>query len=204
LIGAPALGAVIGYRFFVLMHCPPMKSAFALLLLAATLTAHAQQTTPASPMPQDKTQASPRLNPATDRAEHLSDQMTRDLRLNGYQSARLRAINTDKITKLAAAERQYANSPEQLDKQSKAIARERDTELQGVLTTDQYTDYFDARKRYAQADRDYSHNASASILVNSVQNPSPVRANNATIAPSKTKDTRRAGEPFGRTLRQQP
>jgi hypothetical protein len=181
-----------------------MKSAFAFLLLATTLTAHAQQTTPAMPMPQDKTQASPRLNPLTDRAEHLSDQMTRDLRLNGYQSARLRAINTDKITKLAAAERQYANSPEQLDKQSKAIARERDTELQGVLSTDQYTDYFDARKRYAQADRDYSRNASASILVNSVQNPAPVRANNATIAPTKTKGTRRAGEPFGRTLRQQP
>ena len=181
-----------------------MKSAFAFLLLATTLAAHAQQTTPAAPMPQDKTQPSPRLNPATDRAEHLSDQMTRDLRLNGYQAARLRAINTDKITKLEAAERQYANSPEQLDKHSKAIALERDTELQGVLSTDQYTDYFDARKRYAQADRDYSRNASASILVNSVQNPAPVRANNAIIAPTKTKETRRAGEPFGRTLRQQP
>jgi len=182
-----------------------MKSAFAFLLLAATLTARAQQTTPATPMPQDKTKQSPRLNPATsDRAEYLSNQMTRDLRLNGYQSARLRAINADKIAKLEAAERQYAKNPEQLDKQSKAIARERDTELQAVLSTDQYTDYFDARKRYAQADHNYAHNASASILVNSVQNPSPVRANDATITPTKTKETRQSGEPFGRTLRQQP
>jgi hypothetical protein len=182
-----------------------MKSAFAFLLLATTLTARAQQTAPASPMPQDKTQQSPRLNPATsDRAEYLSNQMTRDLRLNGYQSARLRAINSDKIAKLEAAERQYAKNPEQLDKQSKAIARERDTELQAILSTDQYTDYFDARKRYAQADHNYAHNASASILVNSVQNPAPVRANDATITPTKTKDTRQAGEPFGRTLRQQP
>lgn len=184
-----------------------MKSVFAFLLLAGALSARAQQLAPAqgpsASMPQDKTQPSPRLNPAvSDRAEHLSDQMTRDLRLNGYQAARLRAINTDKITKLEAAERQYAKNPEQLDKQSKAIARERDEELQAVLSTDQYTDYFDARKRYAQADHDYAHNASASILINSVQNPSPVRANNATIAPAKTKDTRRAGEPFGRTLRQ--
>jgi hypothetical protein len=155
-------------------------------------------------MPQDKTQQSPRLNPATsDRAEYLSDQMTRDLRLNGYQSARLRAINADKIGKLEVAERQYAKDPAQLDKQSKAIARERDQELQAVLSTDQYTDYFDARKRYAQADRNYARNASASILVNSVQNPAPVRANDATIAPAKTtKETRRTGEPFGRTLRQ--
>jgi hypothetical protein len=182
-----------------------MKSAFAFLLLAATLTARAQQTTPATSMPQDKTQQSPRLNPATsDRAEYLSNQMTRDLRLNGYQSARLRAINADKITKLEAAERQYAKNPEQLDKQSKAIARERDAELQAVLSTDQYTDYFDARKRYAQADHNYAHNASASILVNSVQNPAPLRANDATITPTKTKETRQSGEPFGRTLRQQP
>jgi hypothetical protein len=184
-----------------------MKSAFALLLLAATLTARAQQVAPdqgpSAPMPQDKTQSSPRLNAAvSDRAEHLSDQMVRDLRLNGYQAARLRAINSDKINKLEVAERQLAKNPDQLDKQSKAISRERDQELQAVLSTDQYTDYFDARKRYAQADRNYAHNASASILVNSVQNPSPVRANNATIAPTKTKDTRRAGEPFGRTLRQ--
>jgi hypothetical protein len=127
-----------------------MKSAFALLLLAATFTARAQQVAPdqgpAAPMPQDKTQSSPRLSPVNDRAEHLSDQMTRDLRLNGYQSARLRAINTDKISKLESAERQYAKNPEQLDKQAKAISRERDAELQAVLSTDQYTDYFDARK----------------------------------------------------------
>jgi hypothetical protein len=182
-----------------------MKSAFAFLLLAATVsTTRAQQGVPAA-MPRDKTQASPRLNPATtDRAEYLSSQMTRDLRLNGYQSARLRAINADKIAKLEAAERQYAKDPDQLDKQSKAIARERDAELQAVLSTDQYTDYFDARKRYAQADHNYAHNASASILVNSVQNPSPVRANDATITPTKTKETRQSGEPFGRTLRQQP
>ncbi len=184
-----------------------MKPAFAFLLLAATLTARAQQTTPATPMPQDKTQPSPRLNPATsDRAEHLSEQMTRDLRLNGYQSTRLRAINADKIAKLEAAERQYAKNPEQLEKQSKAISRERDQELQAVLSTDQYSDYFDARKRYAQADRNYAQNASAAILVNSVQNPAPVRANDATIVPTKTttKSNRPSGEPFGRTLRQQP
>ncbi len=186
-----------------------MKSAFALFLLATTLTAQAQQkpAIPApAPMPQDKTQQSPRLNPATsDRAEHLSGQMTRDLHLNGYQAARLRAINSDKVSKLEVAERQYAKNPDLLDKQSKAIGQERDQELQAVLTTDQYTDYFDARKRYTQADRNYSRNASASILVNSVQNPEPVRANNAIIAPTPIKSkgpARQGSEPFGRTLRQ--
>ena len=121
----------------------------------------------------------------SERAEHLSEQMARDLRLNGYQSARLRAINHDKIGKLAAAERQYATDPAQLNQHAQAIAHERDQELQAVLTTDQYTDYFDGRKRYAQADRNYAHNAASAILVNSVQNPTPARANDATIGPAQ-------------------
>lgn len=168
-----------------------MKPVFAALLLAATVAAHAQQV-PAVPasagtMPQDKTQSSPRLNPAVAaRAEHLSTQMVRDLHLNGYQASRLRDINNDKMAKLAAVESQYAKSPQTAEEQAKTIAQERDQELQAVLTTDQYTDYFDARKRYAQVDKDYARSASASLLVNSVQNPTPARANDAVIGPAKT------------------
>ena len=167
-----------------------MKTVFACLGLVITLSARAQQLAAPppqpAPMPQDKTQPSPRLNPAvSERAEHLSDQMARDLRLNGYQSARLRAINQDKISKLEAVEHQYAKDPTQLAQHTSAITRERDQELQAVLTTDQYTDYFDARKRYAQADRNYALNAASAILVNSVQNPTPARANDAVIGPAQ-------------------
>ena len=164
-----------------------MKSAIAFLLLVIAVRAQAQQAVPPpAPTLQDKTQSSPRLNPAvSERAEHLSEQMARDLRLNGYQSARLRAINHDKIAKLEAAERQYAADPTQLDQHTQAIAQERDQELQTVLTTDQYTDYFDARKRYAQADRNYARNAASAILVNSVQNPTPARANDAILSPAR-------------------
>ncbi|MGI4875683.1 MAG: hypothetical protein ACRYFX_31385 [Janthinobacterium lividum] len=185
-----------------------MKPLFVALLLAATITAHAQRV-PAVPasagtMPQDKTQPSPRLNPkVTDRAEHLSAQIVRDLHLNGYQSSQLRAINTEKMTKLDALEHQYANDPTALADKSKVIAQERDKELQGLLTTDQYTDYLDARKRYTQADQEYARSTTASILINSVQNPTPARANDAVIGPAKAKATTpRTNEPFGRTLRQ--
>ena len=164
-----------------------MKSAFACFLLFIAVRVQAQQSVPGpAPVLQDKTQPSPRLNPAvSDRAEHLSEQMARDLRLNGYQSARLRAINQDKVAKLEAAERQYATDPTQLDQHAQAIGHERDQELQAVLTTDQYTGYFDARKRYAQADRNYAHNAASAILVNSVRNPTPARANDATIGQAR-------------------
>lgn len=181
-----------------------MKLPFAALLLAvAPLAAFAQQaSTLAAPTPvavQDKTQPSPRLNPIVEaRAEHLSTQMVRDLHLNNYQATRLRAINTNKVAKLDVLERQYAHAPQQLEEQAKAVDHERDQELQAVLTTDQYTDYFDARKRYAQFDKNYASSASSSILVNSIQNPTPLRANDATIGPAKKEPTRRS-EPAGRT-----
>ena len=182
-----------------------MKPAFAALLLALfPAAAFAQQpatlSTPTTTAVQDKTQSSPRLNPVEARAEHLSTQMVRDLHLNNYQATRLRAINADKVAKLDALERQYARNPQQLEQRSKTVAQERDQELQAVLTTDQYTDYFDARKRYEQVDKNYASSASAAILVNSIQNPAPVRANDATIGPAR-KETRRP-EPLGRTGRQ--
>jgi len=174
------------------------------LLVVAPAAAFAQQpATLSAPTPvavQDKTQSSPRLNPVEARADHLSTQMVRDLHLNNYQATRLRAINTDKVAKLDALERQYAHSPKQLEEQSKLVGRERDRELQAVLTTDQYTNYFDARQRYAQFDKNYATSASSAILVNSIQNPAPVRANDATISPAR-KETRRP-EPLGRTVRQ--
>jgi hypothetical protein len=175
------------------------------LLVVAPVAAFAQQSaTLSAPTPvavQDKTQATPRLNPVVEaRADHLSTQMVRDLHLNNYQATRLRAINTEKVAKLDALERQYARSPKQLEEQSKVVGRERDREFQAVLTTDQYTNYFDARQRYAQVDKNYASSASSAILVNSIQNPAPVRANDAPIGPAR-KETRRP-EPLGRTVRQ--
>jgi Skp family chaperone for outer membrane proteins len=202
------LGALFGYRKTSAYYSMIMKPMFAALLLAfAPVAAFAQQVpTPAARvnanvMPQDKTQSSPRLNPIVEaRAEHLSTQMVRDLHLNNYQATRLRAINAEKVAKLDAIERQYARNPKQVEEQSKTVAHERDQEFQAILSTDQYTNYFDARKRYAQADKNYASSASESILVNSIQNPAPVRANDATIGPAR-KETRRP-EPLGRTMRQ--
>ncbi|MBJ6144827.1 hypothetical protein [Hymenobacter sp. BT559] len=169
------------------MTLKPLFAAW--LLVVAPAAAFAQQPATLSiPTPvavQDKTQSSPRLNPVEARADHLSTQMVRDLHLNNYQATRLRAINADKVTKLDALERQYARSPKQLEEQSKLVGRERDRELQAVLTTDQYTNYFDARQRYAQFDKNYAASASSAILVNSIQNPAPVRANDATISPAR-------------------
>ncbi|WP_375417447.1 hypothetical protein [uncultured Hymenobacter sp.] len=180
------------------------KLAFAaLLLLAPAAAAVAQQAPPVGGpvMVRDQTQSSPRLNPVQARAERLSTRMARQLRLNGYQSARVRAINEDKAAKMAAIERKNAGNQKAIDQQASAVYRERDQELQAVLSTDQYSSYYETRAAYSKYDRDYANSAATAALVNSVQNPTPVRANDATIGPARTKPVSRPAGNLGRNAR---
>ena len=159
--------------------------ATAALLLAATIGVQAQQK-PTLTQPQDKTKPSPRLNPVQERAKRLSDQMARDLRLNGYQSAKLRAINADKVAKMAAIEQKHAGNQRLITEQCDAVCKERDQELQAVLSTDQYSNYYDSRAAFRKYDRDYAAKSADAIFVNSVQNPLPASSRGATIGPSRT------------------
>ena len=145
---------------------------------------------PAPPVAvKDKTQQTPRLNPVVVRAERLSDRMTRELRLNGYQANRLRAINEDKIAKMAVIERKNAGNEKLIDEQCGEVCKERDRELRAVLSNDQYTSYYGLRSAYYKYDRDYVNNPASILLTKSVQDPAPVRTNDAVIGP----DTKAAG-----------
>jgi hypothetical protein len=160
------------------------------LLLAASFSGQAQ-TRPARQglvIEQDKKQASPRLNPVQERARRLSDQMVRDLRLNGYQSSRLRAINEDKVAKMAAIEKKHANNPKLADEQCQGVCKERDKELKAVLSNAQYTNYYGSRSSFYKFDKDYAARSANDIFVNSVQNPSPA-SSGAVIAPARKSAT---------------
>jgi hypothetical protein len=161
-----------------------IQLATAALLLAATLGTQAQQK-PAIVQPQDKTKASPRLNPVQERAKRLSDQMARDLRLNGYQSTRLRAINEDKVAKMAAIEQKNAGNARLIDEQCGAVCKERDQELRGVLSNTQYSAYYDSRADFYKYDKDYAKQTNA-VFVKSVQSPLPASSRGATIGPART------------------
>lgn len=157
-------------------------------LLLAALGVQAQQK-PSLTQPQDKTKPSPRLSPVQERAKRLSDQMARDLRLNGYQSTKLRAINEDKVAKMAAIEQQHAGNDKLITQQCDAVCKERDKELQAVLSTDQYTNYYDSRATFRKYDREYATKSANAIFVNSVQNPLPASSKGATIGPARTTTT---------------
>lgn len=170
-----------------------LKLAFAALLLSAPAAPALAQASSATVTERDQTQSSPRLNPVQERANRLSSRMASQLRLNGYQSARVRAINEDKATKMAAIERKNAGNQKLIDQQCNEVCRERDQEFQAVLSTDQYASYYDARSAYNKYDRDYATSAATAALINSVQNPAPARTNDATIGTPKAKPSRPAG-----------
>ncbi|SFP76541.1 hypothetical protein [Hymenobacter arizonensis] len=180
-----------------------MKTAFAALIFALLAgAASAQQAPRASTVePRDKTQSSPRLNPVQARADRLSNQMVRDLRLNGYQAAKLRAINADKVAKMAAIERKNAGNPKLIDEECNGVCKERDQELQAVLSNDQYSSYYSARSNYYKLDKDFASQSASIMLTESVQNPAPARANDAVIAPAKTAPVNRPAGNLGRNAR---
>lgn len=179
-----------------------IKTAFSSLLLAVlAYPAAAQQAPNTAVAVQDKTQPSPRLNPVQTRADRLSNQMVRDLHLNHYQATKLRAINAEKVAKMAAIERKNVGNAKLIDDECNGVCRERDQELQAVLSTDQYSSYFGARSTYYKYDKDYANQSASILLTESVQNPAPARANNASIAPTKPKPANRPAGNLGRNAR---
>ena len=178
------------------------KTVLAFLVLAHLAGAANAQQFPSGPVAvQDKTQPSPRLNPVQLRADRLSNQMVRDLRLNGYQATRLRAVNAEKVAKMDAIERKNAGNPRLIDEQCNGVCKESDQELQSFLSNDQYSSYFGSRANYYKYDKDFASQSASILLTNSVQNPAPARANDATIAPTKPKPINRPAGNLGRNAR---
>ncbi|KAA9339431.1 hypothetical protein F0P96_02080 [Hymenobacter busanensis] len=125
------------------------------------------------------------------RADRLSNQMARELRLNNYQTTKLRAINEDKVAKMAAIEAKNAGNAKLIDEQCLGVCKERDRELRNVLTTEQYSAYFGNRANYYAYDKNYALQSSDIMLVKSVQNPLPASAKGATIG--QTKEVTKSG-----------
>ncbi|MFD2786390.1 hypothetical protein [Hymenobacter rubripertinctus] len=159
--------------------------ALASALFLTSVSLYAQQRAPLVTK-QDKTQSSPRLNPVQQHARELSYQMTRDLHLNGYQKTRLQAINNDKQTRIVAILQQNAGNDKLIKDQCDAVCKERDQELQAVLSTDQYSSYYGSRREYNDFSMSYKAQATNDAFVKSVKDPAPVSSKGATIGPART------------------
>ncbi len=95
-----------------------------------------------------------------ERATHLTNQMIRSLRLNNYQANEVRAINIDKAAKITAIETAHAGNQELIDQLCKNVCAERDRELEHVLSTVQYNNYYGSRKALNKSDKEFMAKAS--------------------------------------------
>jgi hypothetical protein len=105
---------------------------------------------------------------AKDRADHLSDQMITKLKLNNYQSNKIRQINLDKISKMMDIEEQYGSDPQMVESKCKGVCDQRDVELEDLLSTDQYTKYFGARRYFNKLDQVYAQNGGSTKTVDAI------------------------------------
>ncbi|WP_276496175.1 hypothetical protein [Pontibacter litorisediminis] len=114
------------------------------------------------------------------RAQHLSDQMIKDLRLNNYQSRKIREINLQVAEQVTAIEAQYASNQQKVEELCKSVFAERDMLLENVLSTVQYNHYFGDRKVYRAADQkfmasfDNQNAGSVAVADNSAANQATV------------------------------
>lgn len=92
---------------------------------------------------------------AEKRANHLSDKMIVELGLNNYQSRKIREINNEVVSQKMAVEAEFAGNQKVIDQKCKEICSVRDIELESVLSTKQYNEYFGDRKIYNQTEKEF-------------------------------------------------
>lgn len=126
---------------------------------------------------------------AKERANRLSDQMIRELRLNNFQANRLRAINQDKVTKMMAIEQKYASDPALVDKNCQGVCKERDQELESFLSFDQYGKYYGNRTEFYKYDKDFAAKIGL-VQPNKVVNPLDKTVSTKTNAETATSSIR--------------
>lgn len=93
---------------------------------------------------------------AEERSKNLSDKMIRELQLNNYQSRKIREINLKNAQRMMAFEAQHANNPSELEKCINGVCKERDQQLENLLSTAQYSQYYSFRKTLNSYDREYA------------------------------------------------
>ncbi|MBC7446543.1 MAG: hypothetical protein H7330_00615 [Hymenobacteraceae bacterium] len=136
-----------------------MKSALlAVCLSALTIgSAVAQPTAPASEKKLLAVVTNSRADAeAIARANRLTDRMAQHLRLNNYQTSRLRKLNREQARQMYALEHRPGVAPQKTDEDCRGLCREQERDLRSLLSTAQYADYYEARNDFYSFDKQYA------------------------------------------------
>ncbi len=89
------------------------------------------------------------------RANRLTDRMAQHLKLNNYQTSRLRTLNRERARRMYELEHQAGVDPRKIDEDCQGVCREQERDLRSLLSTTQYSDYYEARSDFYSFDKQY-------------------------------------------------
>ena len=89
------------------------------------------------------------------RANRLTERMAQRLRLNNYQTARLRYLNRERARQMYALEHQPGADPKKIDDDCQGVCRQQERDLHTLLSTTQYADYYEDRNDFYAFDKQY-------------------------------------------------
>lgn len=93
---------------------------------------------------------------AEKRAQHLTDKMIKELRLNNYQARKLKDVNQDLVDKLISIETKYSDNPTLLEEKCQDACRQRDVALETFLSTNQYSQFYGLRANLYKLDKEFA------------------------------------------------
>ncbi|HSZ24437.1 MAG TPA: hypothetical protein VK766_01900 [Cytophagaceae bacterium] len=106
---------------------------FLFLFLSAISICHAQQ----APVKSAQT--------PEEKADEIVAKLTNELSLTGEQIPKVKAITIDRINKVTAAHKKNGPDKQRLQAANKLIFDEWETQLKGILTADQYSNYLSGK-----------------------------------------------------------
>ena len=131
-----------------------------LISISPLADAAAQTTTARAEAPAEKKFLAVVTNTRADaeavaRANRLTDRMAQQLRLNNYQTTRLRTLNRAKARQMFELEHQTGADAKKIDADCQGLCRDQERDLRRLLSTAQYSDYYEARSDFYAFDKQF-------------------------------------------------
>lgn len=144
------------------------------IVVASTMLLQAQTTSSASASEKSKMERKANRPDANTRATRMTEKMTKQLMLTEEQKPKVFGINLDKAKKIDALHEQVkaGGNKKDMAAKRKAIEQERDAELKGVLTPEQYEKWTkwkaekkeEWKKKHKKMNKDKDEDGSSEVM----------------------------------------
>ncbi|RAU81762.1 hypothetical protein [Pontibacter arcticus] len=137
------------------------KTAFVLLLTIFASSAYAQSIAAQQSTTTTPTKAAPAAKTVEQRAEEITNGMSRNLRLNAEQTKKLYVINLESMKQAEKAKVKHKNDPRKTVQQMDIISQTRLSQVKDILSPAQFQQYQERREEKMGVPREVRSNPAA-------------------------------------------